>query len=109
MLMPWQWAVLWTVLMTAALTPVRADDLPYYPPQPEPKPCAVYWDSEAQRKGAASHPDVVAYLASPTEVIAKLKDGRGLMVFASPRGCLAFRWIDPLDVERLFAGKQGGA
>lgn len=77
MLMPWQWAVLWTVLMTAALTPVRADDLPYYPPQPEHKPCVVYWDSEVARKWVKSHPEVMAYFASPTEVISALRMALG--------------------------------
>lgn len=106
-MLPWQYAVLW-VVWVAMLTPAKAD-LPYWPPQPEPKPCVEYWDSERQRIRAATHPDVVAYLASKTEVIVRLKQGFGLMISPSARGCAVVRLLDPMTVEALFQGRQGDA
>lgn len=77
------------VLLTLALCPVAwaKRDGPYTP-VPQEKPCQVYWDSAKAHRFVKADPNVVAYLASRHEVIAKFTDGSGIMVTHSPKGCL---------------------
>lgn len=75
-------------------------------PIPQPKPCKVYFDGAFWHKQIANDPRTLAYIATPDFIIAKSKQGPGVLIKPSAKGCLIIERLTALQVDKLLTDQE---
>ena len=75
-------------------------------PIPQPKPCKVYFDGAFWHKRIAQDPRTLAYIAAPDFIIAKSKQGPGILIKPSDKGCLIIQNLSALQVDKLLTDQE---
>lgn len=75
-------------------------------PIPQPKPCKTYFDGAYWRKQIANDPRTLAYIATPDFIIAKSKQGPGILIKPSEKGCLIIQSLTSRQVDRLLTDQE---
>ena len=75
-------------------------------PIPQPKPCKEYFDGAFWHKQIAQDPRTLAYIATPDFIIAKSKQGPGILIKPSDKGCLIIQSLTSLQVDKLLTDQE---
>jgi hypothetical protein len=75
-------------------------------PIPQPKPCKTYFDGAYWHKKIANDPRTLAYIATPDFIIAKSKQGPGILIKPSKKGCLIIERLTALQVDKLLTDQE---
>jgi nucleoside 2-deoxyribosyltransferase len=77
-------------------------------PIPQEKPCLAYWDSAKAHKYVREHAQVYGYVATSHEVLARYKDGTGVWITHTEKGCLVVVKYSRSQSEALLSWLKPG-